>query len=181
MAKVSYANLKLKVNTDIKKIEGTEIEVLQYLPIEEKYSFINIVLQQSKVDGIYNPMLLDMFFHLYLVYLYTNLSFTDKQKEDEFKIYDSLKSNGLLDKILEVIPDDEYNELYSFMEEEIEVKQRYDLSISGLISKVINELPANAEAAMKIVENLDAEKFSNVLEFAKSVNNGQLPTKIGQD
>ena len=113
MAKVSYANLKLKVNTDIKKIEGTEIEVLQYLPIEEKYSFINIVLQQSKVDGIYNPMLLDMFFHLYLVYLYTNLSFTDKQKEDEFKIYDSLKSNGLLDKILEVIPDDEYNELYS--------------------------------------------------------------------
>ena len=173
MAKVSYANLKLKVNTDIKKIEGTEIEVLQYLPIEEKYSFINIVLQQSKVDGIYNPMLLDMFFHLYLVYLYTNLSFTDKQKEDEFKIYDSLKSNGLLDKILEVIPDDEYNELYSFMEEEIEVKQRYDLSISGLISKVINELPANAEAAMKIVENFDPEKFSNVLEFAKSINNGQ--------
>ena len=110
---------------------------------------------------------------------------TDMRKKvicvDNGKIYDSLKSNGLLDKILEVIPDDEYNELYSFMEEEIEVKQRYDLSISGLISKVINELPANAEAAMKIVENFDPEKFSNVLEFAKSINNGQLPTKIGQD
>ena len=64
MAKVSYANLKLKVNTDIKKIEGTEIEVLQYLPIDEKYSFINIVLQQSKIDGIYKRVNCTIVFYM---------------------------------------------------------------------------------------------------------------------
>ena len=174
MAKVSYSNLKLKIDNSVKKIENTEIEVLQYLPIEDKYDLINIALQKSRVEGKYNPVLLDMYFHLFIVYMYTNISFTDKQKENEYKIYDTLKSNGLLDTILTYIPDEEYNELYSFLIEDLEKREKYDLSISGLISTIVNDLPAQAEAAMKIVENFDKEKFSNVIDFAKAANNGQL-------
>ena len=39
MAKVSYANLKLKTDKTVKAFDfmGQEIEVLQYLPIEDKY------------------------------------------------------------------------------------------------------------------------------------------------
>lgn len=174
MAKVSYSNLKLKVDNSVKKIENTEIEVLQYLPIEDKYDLINIALQKSRVEGKHNPLLLDMYFHLFIVYMYTNISFTDKQKENEYKIYDTLKSNRLLDTILTYIPDEEYNELYSFLIEDLEKREKYDLSISGLISTIVNDLPAQAEAAMKIVENFDKEKFSNVIDFAKAANNGQL-------
>ena len=174
MAKVSYLNLKLKVDNSIKKIENTEIEVLQYLPVEDKYDLINIALQKSRVEGKHNALLLDMYFHLFIVYMYTNISFTDKQKENEYKIYDTLKSNGLLDTILTYIPDEEYNELYSFLIEDLEKREKYDLSISGLISTIVNDLPAQAEAAMKIVENFDKEKFSNVIDFAKAANNGQL-------
>ena len=177
MAKVSYASLKLKIEDSVKKIEGTEIEVLQYLPIEDKYDLIRITLQKSRIEGLNSPIILDMYFHLFIVYMYTNISFTDKQKENEYKIYDSLKSNGLLDKILEAIPENEYNDLITFLSEELELKERYDLSISGLISKVINDLPANAEAAMKIVDGFDKEKFGNVIDFAKSINNGQMPLK----
>lgn len=177
MAKVSYASLKLKIEDSVKKIEGTEIEVLQYLPIEDKYDLIRIALQKSKIEGLNSPIILDMYFHLFIVYMYTNISFTDKQKENEYKIYDGLKSNGLLDKILENIPENEYNDLITFLSEELELKERYDLSVSGLISKVINDLPANAEAAMKIVDGFDKEKFENVIDFAKSINNGQMPLK----
>jgi len=177
MAKVSYASLKLKIEDSVKKIEGTEIEVLQYLPIEDKYDLIRITLQKSRFEGLNSPIILDMYFHLFIVYMYTNISFTDKQKENEYKIYDSLKSNGLLDKILEAIPENEYNDLITFLSEELELKERYDLSISGLISKVINDLPTNAEAAMKIVDGFDKEKFGNVIDFAKSINNGQMPLK----
>lgn len=176
MAKVSYANLKLKVEDSVKKIEGTEIEVLQYLPIEDKYDLIKIALQKSRIEGLNSPIILDMYFHLFIVYMYTNISFTDKQKENEYKIYDSLKSNGILDKVLEAVPENEYNDLITFLAEELELKERYDLSVSGLISRVINDLPANAEAAMEIVNNFDKEKFSNVVDFAKAVNNGQLPS-----
>ena len=49
MIKTSYANLKLKVNTEVKSVDynGNVIEVLQYLPIDDKYSLINITLQKA--------------------------------------------------------------------------------------------------------------------------------------
>lgn len=180
MAKVSYAGLKLKVDNSVEKIKinDTEIEVLKYLPVEDKHALINITLQKSKSEGMYNPLLLDMFFHLFIVFMYTNISFTDKQREDEFKLYDTLKSNGVIDSVLKVMSEDEYNDLVDFINEELELREKYDLSISGLISKVINDLPAQAEAAAKIVDSFDKEKFNNVIDFAKSVNNGQLPTNV---
>ena len=71
MSKVSYTNLKLKVNTENTVIQYNDqaIEVLKYLPIEDKISLINIVLQHTLVDNIYSPILMDMYFHLYLIYL----------------------------------------------------------------------------------------------------------------
>ena len=111
MGKVSYANMKLKVKNNVKtfKFQDNDIEVIQYLSSEDKYSLINITLQKSLEDGFYNPLKLDVYFHLHLVYMYTDISFTEKQKEDEFKIFDTLKNNGFIDLMLENIPEDEYN------------------------------------------------------------------------
>lgn len=175
MAKVSYANLKLKTNTNVKTFdfEGTEIEVLQYLPIEDKYALISLTLQNSKEDNIYNELKLDMYFHLYLVYLYTNLSFTDKQRENENKIYDTLKSNGFIDKMLENLPEGEYSDLLIFLNEQKNLNMEYGNTVAAIISKFINDLPANAQAAMDIVENFDPDKFQAVKDFAKAANGGR--------
>ena len=80
MAKVSYANLKLKVNTDVKtfKVGDAEVEVLQYLPYQDKYDLVMLTLQNAEEKGIYNPIKLDRYFNLYLVYMYTNINFTEK-------------------------------------------------------------------------------------------------------
>ena len=111
---ISYANMKLKPVTTTHKFEwnGNEIEVLDYLPIEDKYDLIMITLQKSLEDGYYNPIKIDQFFHLHLIYMYTNINFTEKQKEDENKLYDSLKSNGLIDAFIEQFSEEGYNELY---------------------------------------------------------------------
>ena len=91
MAKVSYANLKLKIDTSVETFDfqGQTIEVLQYLPIEDKYDLVMVALQNAEENGIYNPVKLDMYFHLYIMYMYTNLSFTEKQKFNEQKLYDA--------------------------------------------------------------------------------------------
>ena len=111
---ISYANMKLKPITTTHKFEWNEneIEVLDYLPIEDKYDLVMITLQKSLEDGYYNPIKIDQFFHLHLIYMYTNINFTEKQKEDENKLYDSLKSNGLIDAFIEQFSEEEYNELY---------------------------------------------------------------------
>ena len=101
--KVSYANLKLKTQDNVKtfKFQDNEIEVLQYLPIEDKCALVNIILQNTQQEsGLYDHIRVDMYFHLYLVYMYRNLNFTEKQKENEDKIYDALTSNGLMDLII---------------------------------------------------------------------------------
>ena len=175
MAKVSYANLKLKTNKEVKtfKFGEYEIEVLQYLPIEDKYDLIMITLQKSFQNGIYNPLLLDTYFHLNLFYMYTNLSFTDKQKENEFKLFDTLKSNNLLNLFLEQFNENEYEELLEYIEELVELNLKYKNSVSGLLQSIITDLPANAAAAAEIVDNFDKEKFAEVINFARAANGGR--------
>ncbi len=175
MTKISYASLKLKINTDVKKISfnDSDIEVLQYLPIEEKISLISIVLQNAYEDNIYNPIKLEMLFHLYLVFEYTNLTFTDKQKENLFKLYDIIKSSKLLDKILEAIPEEEYQMLFDYLEDIVKNKTKLNRSAVGLVQSFISDLPKQANAAMDIVNHFDKEKYQNVIDFAKAANGGR--------
>ena len=74
MAKVSYANLKLKVDqrTETFDFGGQSIEVKQYLPIEDKYDLIMIALQKAEEDGVYNPVKVQLYFELYMVYMYNS-------------------------------------------------------------------------------------------------------------
>lgn len=175
MAKPTYASMKLKVDTKPTKItfNDTEIEVLQYLPINDKYDLIMITLQNAYEEGIYNPLKLDMYFHLYMIYMYTNINFTEKQKEDETKIYDTLTSNGLISEVLKYIPENEYQVLFTYMQEIIDEKMKYNTSASALLQSIIHDLPTQAQAALDIVENFDPDKFQAVKDFAKAANGGR--------
>lgn len=175
MAKVSYSSLKLKVNSEVKKFtwEDKEIEVLQYLPISDKYDLIMIALQKAKEGDIYNPIKLDMYFHLNLVYLYTNLSFTEKQKENEEKIFDTLVSTNLLSMIMENIPEEEFDDLWDKMNEYMKSELQYSTTTAAVIKSIISDLPTQAQAAMDIVNQFDPDKFKAVKEFAEAANGGR--------
>ena len=173
--KVSYANMKLKVNTEVKTFDfgGQKVEVLQYLPAQDKYDLLMITLQKSLEDNLYNEFKLNLYFELHLVYMYTNISFTEKQREDEFKLYDTLKSNGFYEKFFQVINEDEYNELFEQLNAIKNASFKNKRSVAGLIGEFINDLPANAEAAAKIVESFDPEQYKAVVDFARYANGGR--------
>lgn len=172
MAKVSYNNLKLKTNTSVETIdyEGNTIEVLQYLPINDKYDLVMMALQNSIEGELYNPVKLDMYLHLYLVYMYSNLSFTDKQREDESKLYDTLKSNGLIDMILDKIPEDEYEDIYYYINIYMEDSLEYKKSVSGLADKIVGDITKSFEALQQKIGEFNPEDFSNVMNFVKAAN-----------
>ena len=130
-------------------------------------------MQNSEEGGTYNPVKVDMFFHLYTIYIYTNISFTEKQKENPNKLYDSLKSSGLMDEVLKMIPEEEYKMLYDYLEELITIKTKRNRSVVSLIESVISDLPKQAEAAMNIVNNFDKNKFQEVINFAQAANGGR--------
>ena len=105
--------------------------------------------------------------------MYTNISFTEKQREDEFKLYDTLKSNGFYEKFFQVINEDEYNELFEQLNAIKNASFKNKRSVAGLVSGLIDDLPANAEAAAKIVESFDPNQFKAVVDFARYANGGR--------
>ena len=87
MAKVTFGSLKLKKTEEVNKISiaDKEIEVKTYLPIEDKYDLIQATLLEA-AEGIgFNEVLLELNLNLNIIYLYTNLTFTDLKRQDKFK------------------------------------------------------------------------------------------------
>lgn len=173
--KVSYTNMKLKVNTQVNTFEfgGQKIDVLKYLPARDKYDLLMVTLQKATEQGAYNDFLVGMYFELNLVYMYTNISFTEKQREDEFKLYDTLKSNGFFEVFFKALDEDEYNELFMSLDALKEDSMKYRMSMSSVLNNLIDNLPKNAEAAAKIVEQFNPEQYKAVVEFARAANGGR--------
>lgn len=171
MAKVTFASLKLKTKDEIKtiNINDKEIEIKQYLPIEDKYDLIMISLQQAKENGIYNELKLEMYFNLNLIFMYTNLTFTDKQRESLSTLYDILESNDIFTQVIEQIPENEMDFLYDLVERIGDATVNYENSFAGVANNIITSMPENAQAAADIVDNFDPEKYSEVVNFAKAV------------
>ena len=169
---MKYSDLNFKLDTDynIAKIGNAEIKVLKYLPILDKIDLIQIALQKSLENGIYNEMKLEVYFNLYLVYMYTDLEFTDEEKEDEFKLYDELNCNNVFISVIGAMEDDEYENLIKDLEMMQEKNEEYRRSTAALLQSVIQDLPKNAAAAADIVDNFDKEKYKNVIDFAKQAN-----------
>jgi len=110
MAKVAFSKLGLTANKDIKTITWNEqeIEVKQYLPVNDKLILCARVLNQVVDEqGYYNPGKIEIFKTLEIIMTYTNLTFTEKQKEDPGKLYDLLISSGFEKLVIDNIPDEE--------------------------------------------------------------------------
>lgn len=102
MAKVAFTKLGLSVNKEVKTLEwnGQVIEVKQYLPVAEKLELVSNIINQSVDDnGYYNTARVEIYLTIGVIEAYTNINFTEKQKEDVFGLYDKLVSSGLCSKL----------------------------------------------------------------------------------
>ena len=140
MAKISFTKLKCKVETSVAHVEweGETIEVKQYLPIQEKLALIGRVITQAheQDENYSNPVKVDVFRELEMIFAYTNISFTDKQKEDLPKLYDMIYCSGLLKAIKDAIPSDEIRDIVFGIEDSIEAVYKYQNSVLGVLDTI---------------------------------------------
>ena len=140
MAKVPFTKLKCKINIDEVPVQiGEEtISVKQYLPIQEKLELIgNVVMAAHEQDENYsNPVKAGVYRDLEVIFAYTNISFTDKQKEDLPKLYDMLYSSGIIGEVLKNIPEDEYMEIVFGVRDSIEAIYKYQNSVLGILDTI---------------------------------------------
>ena len=139
MAKIGFTKLGLKPNNEIQYIEFNEqiIEVKQYLPVEEKLELITNVLELSHDSNNFsNPVKVSVYTTLEIIEKYTNVNFTDKQKENPTKLYDLLVGNGFAAAVIKAIPEPEYDEILTGIKQTIKSVYKYQNSILGILDTV---------------------------------------------
>ena len=142
MAKIAFSKLGLTKDKldEFQTVEFNDqtIEVKQYLPIAEKAELISRVLNNSVDDdaGYYNNLKLDMWLALEIVYAYSNISFTEKQKSDPMKLYDLLSSNKLLNLIIGLVPESEFYYLTKVTHELATAIYTYRNSALGILDSI---------------------------------------------
>ena len=157
MAKVSLTKLGLKVNQDVKNIEFNEqiIEVKQYLPINEKLELISSVINSAADENNFsNPVKENVFLTLEILYHYTNINFTDKQKEDSVKLYDLVVSSGLVNKVTDLIPEEELDEVINGVAQSVKAIYTYKNSALGILESISQDYSALNLDATEIQQKL---------------------------
>ena len=173
MAKVSLNSI-----TPIKKIDSVkikigeqEIEVLQYLPINDKLALAERVLNMTLDDtGFLNPVRLEVYTYLEIIRTYTNISITDKMMENAPKTYDLLEMNNILVSIANAIPEEEYNALIGMIEDSAEHTVKYLTSFVGMIKTVSQDYDATKMNVDEIMNTLDSpEKIGLVKDILDKI------------
>ena len=165
MAKVAFSKFGLKPNSEIKTITwgGQDIEVIQYLPIQKKLGLIGRVISQAhEQDANYsNPVKIEVYTALEILFEYTNIAFTEKQKEDIPKLYDIVYSSGLWQAVVDAMPVDELDIIMNGIENSIEAMYKYQNSVLGIIDLLKGD--------METIDNIDVEGMKQSLaEIAES-------------
>jgi hypothetical protein len=151
---MNYSDLKLTIPkfTNNFTIGENTINVYQYVSIEDKYDLINAVVQNSEENGIFNPLLVDMYFNLYLVYMYTDIIFTEEEKAEPSLLYDHLDSNGIIRAVINNMNPNEYKCLVNMAKRMVGLKQTYKRTIASVLHEMIDDLPDKTEKAAGILK-----------------------------
>lgn len=156
MAKVGFGSLKItkvddRVNTFT--FNEKEIEVKRYLPFSDKLTLIgNAINLAADGNRFANPMKIDMYLDLEIMFAYTNISFTDKQKEDLVKLYDMLASAGFFEAMYNVIEEKEASTIHYNAARLAENMYSQMNSVYGIMENIANdysEVGAQAEDIQK--------------------------------
>ena len=171
--KTAFSTLKLKVPKTYTEFEFENklIQILNYLPIQEKEDIIEIAYQKAIINNSFNPILFNIYFLLNIVYSYTNLTFTDEQRKDEKKLYDMLDSSGLLNNILQNMNKAETLFFSDNVDEYVKQKLSQDYSAVGLFNNAVGAFNTFSKTISEKVSNVDPDTLQNIID--------NLPNLIG--
>lgn len=168
MAKVSFTKLnKIKnIEPAVCIINGEEISVLQYLPIEDKIDLIARVVEQAgeQEEGFYNIIKLEVFYIIEMVKAYTNINFTEKQLENASKLYDILILNNIWEEISKTIPESECQYVWESVLSIAREVTDYNHSVLGILKAMKTDYSDLELDATKIEDTLANDKSLTLLK-----------------
>lgn len=151
----------------------SNIEFKPYLPFSIKKILIDNILKSVVLENEDGLKIIDYsFFELVKQYVllnhYSNINLTDEK--DIVNTYDQLKEKGIIDYVLNKIPQKELDFFEEVLSSEIQQIKEVDNSISSVLNKALNKLvekiPDNKQlkslgkSLIKDIDKLDPNKLS---------------------
>ena len=172
MAKIAFSKLNAKVNTEIKSIEVGEdkiIEVRQYLPVSDKLTMIGKIIEFAHDPDINyaNTLKTEVYLVIEILDAYTNITFTDKQKEDPAKLYDMLMGADWFNSVWEAIPVEEIMTIRANLAKTQMAIYDYRSSVLGILDTIqtdYSDLDLNiTELQQKLANGENIELVKNIM------------------
>lgn len=180
MANISLAKLVLKdIKPEIEQnINGVQIKIKTYLPIEEKLDLIASVVEKagSGEQGFYNIIKLRTFWTVAVIKAYTNIAFTPKQLESETKLYDTIVQSHIYDQVAKVIGGENADELSQLWADTCALAKEtteFNHSALGILRAVSAEYNNSSIDLSKLQEAIkDPESLKILKEIAPLLGEG---------
>ena len=164
--KIPFDSIKSNVNeiTRTVKINDKEIQVKQYLPINQKLELVTNVLKQvaGNAYNFVNPIQLDVYTTIEILKYYTNIEFTEDATPAE--IYDALEIDSLANKIIALIPEYEYNFIQDGVQNTVTAYYNYQNSVLGILETISQDYSNLNLEAMDIQSKIGDPKNLTLLK-----------------
>ena len=133
----SLKSSEIKNINVIENINGKEVIIKQYLPVNDKLNLISKIVSLAVSANEYNfvnPVQLDVFSLVEIIKAYTNITIAEDMLPAD--AYDILVSEGILSKVLDRIPANEYNFVSESIQCTIEAYYNHKNSALGILEAV---------------------------------------------
>jgi hypothetical protein len=126
----------------------------------------------ADANNFSNPVKKEVYTQIAVFEHYTNITFTEKQKEDVAKLYDNLSSSDLYEQVIGAIPEREYAELLRGIDGIIEAFYKYRNSVLGILDAMKSDYTGLDMDLANIIEQI---KDPEALEILKKI----APSMVG--
>lgn len=144
------------------------IRVRQYLPIDDKIELINYVVDNSldNTTGCFSPIRTNVFFSIGVLRQYCGINFGD---ENVSSIYDLLEESGIIDIVMEAIPQDEMKYMEDLLNATTADISRYNNSAAGIIRSMSGDADSLGTSLDDILQKIKNREGLEVLSEIKNV------------
>lgn len=174
MAKLSLNKLGLNKAPSIEKetfeFNEQQVEVIQYLPIDEKVALIQRIVNASfeADEKFINPCKVNVYMYVEIILAYSNISLTETQKKDLNKVYDAFCASNFIGYFRAHMNDREWDYITNSVWEILDNIVKYRNSALGILNIISKDYSSAELDVNKIIEQLNDPEN---LGFLKQVLN----------
>lgn len=173
MKEIAFNQLNIQpcIETQCIYCGDTAIEVQSYLPIDDKTKLLQFVVNGAldEITGTFSPLRVEVYFAIAVCRWYAGISFTEEDMVNVAQVYDALDTNGLIEDILDAIPEGELVFIKNLVEETVADIARYNTSAAGIIQSMSNSATGLDEQITTILEQIKNGEGLEQLSVIKDV------------